>query len=71
MGASERMGLHADQTWATDTDYAVGSDAVVFGERFVCVVAHKSRVFGNDFYDARHWRHHSLERAGRMPKVTR
>lgn len=37
-------------TWKTATNYQVGDTVYVYGEKFTCVVAHKSDIFGNDLF---------------------
>lgn len=43
-------------TWKTATDYQVGDTVYVWGEKFTCVVGHKSDVFGNDLFDKKYWK---------------
>ena len=47
--------------WETDKNYAEGDEVYVLNEFFTCATAHKSHIFGNDFFGndknpGRYWR---------------
>ena len=48
--------------WETDTHYKVGDRVRVYKEWFTCIVAHKSKVFGNDLFDFKYWKRESASK---------
>ena len=50
---------HCEQVtkvWKSEKSYKVNDRVFVLREWFTCIVAHKSNIFGNDFFDKRYWK---------------
>lgn len=46
----------SDIVWKTDTDYEVRDVVELWGRLFVCLVAHRSTVFANDWFNHKYWK---------------
>jgi len=49
-------------TWESGKYYNVGDRVFVLNEWFMCLVSHKSDIFGNDFFDNKCWKREKLEK---------